>query len=326
MCITTRLTRMAMIAASAFLIGNSPASAENFVIGVEQPRNHTWAQAAKKFAEEVEARTDGEVTVEVFTDASLGSQRETLEGILTGTADGVVTLEPLSYWVPEISVWGTLCLFEDQDHLSEFVWGPLGEEFNALAQPKGFRIVANLLRGPREISSIDPINSLEDLKGMRIRVPQAPTSVEGFNALGAVATPIAFSEVYQALDQKVIDAQENPLDIIYAARIHEVTPNIALTHHQRQVAIMVIGERKFQALSPEHQDAVLEAAREAERYHNEELFPAYMADIEEKLRQEGVTFTEPDHKEICSAVADVHKSFDPAIAGWIDRIQELRKK
>lgn len=311
------------LATGAFPIG---AFAETFVIGIEQPASHTWAMAAEKFAEEVEARTNGEVTADVFTDAALGSQRETLEGMLTGTADGVVTLEPLSYWVPEISVWGTLCLFEDADHLSEFVWGPLGEEFNALAQPQGFRIVGNFLRGPREISSIRPVNSLADLEGMRIRVPQAPTSVKGFNALGAIATPIAFSEVYQALDQGVIDAQENPLDIIYAARLHEVTPNIALTHHQRQVAIMVLAEEKFQKLSPEHQEAVLAAAREAERHHNEVLFPKYMADIEAKLKEEGVTFTQPDQKEFCSAVADVHKTFEPAVAEWVERIQALRSE
>lgn len=300
------------------------AQAENFVIGVEQPAAHTWAMAATKFAEELSARTNGAVTAEVFTDAQLGSQRETLEGILTGTADGVVTLEPLSFWVPEIAMWGALCLFNDEQHLRDFVWGDLGREFDELAQVKGFRIIANLMRGPRQISSIRPINDVADMQDLKIRVPQSPTSVAGFQALGASPTPLAFSEVYQALDQKVIDAQENPLDIIYAARLQEVTPYIALSNHQRQVAIFVISEEKFQRLSDSEKEAVLAAGKAAETYHNETLYPAYMADIEEKLRAENVTFTQPDNAEFCTKVDSANIDIDPSVQSWIDRIRAMR--
>lgn len=289
---------------------------------LDQPAAHIWVDATNRFAELVEEKTDGSVVVEVHDSASLGTQAEALQGMQVGTVDGTVSLEPISAWVEEIGVFGVPYLFEDMEHLEKFIQSESGEELDQLMIDNGFRPLTYFMRAPRQISSNKPIESVRDLEGMNIRVPESPTAPAAFEAMGAKVVTMPISEVYSALEQNVIDAQENPITQIYSDGFYEVQDYIAITNHQYQAAYLLLSEQTFQSLSEEQQNAVLEAAEEVQKYerdlHEKELEEAYRG-----LEEAGTEITEPDTTEFAEKAAEAYSGYDDLMQEWIERVQKV---
>ena len=296
---------------------------KELIFALDQTQNDTWVRATQKFAEIVEDKTNGTVKVSVHHSGTLGSQREVLEGMLNETMDGTVTLEPLSYWVEDVNIYGIPYLFRDQEHLDKFLQGDQGAELHQKFIEKGFRPLTYFKRPPRLITSNKPINSLADLAGLTIRVPETATAPPAFKALGAAPTAMAFSEVYNSLDQGVIDAQENPLPTIYANNLHEVQDYIAYTNHQYQVGYFVISEETYQSFTEEERQAVEEAALEMNEYEAK-ILEEDMESIINNLTEAGVTFTEPDVSEFAEAAKQAYSGYDPLMQEWIEKIQSIQ--
>lgn len=290
---------------------------------LDQPASHIWVEATNKFAELVEEKTDGSVVVEVHDSASLGTQREALEGMKNGTMGGTVSLEPVSAWVEEIGIFGIPYLFENQDHLGEFLASEHGEELDQLMIEEGFRPLTYFMRAPRQISSNEKIESVEDLEGLNIRVPESPTAPPAFEAMGARVVTLPISEVYSALQQKVIDAQENPLTQIYSDKFYEVQDYITLSNHQFQAAYLLVSEDIYSKLTDEQKEAIQEAAEETQAFESE-LHKKELDEAIQGLEDAGVEITEVNTAEFAEKATEAYTGYDDLMQEWIEKVNSIK--
>ena len=268
-------------------------------------RDNTWHLAAEEFGRQVEKMTNGEVKVEVFPNSELGSERETLEGIPLGMADITLSGDSMAQWAPEINITSQLFLFRDDAHVEKFMQSDIEKRIEEqLVEKAGLRTLTYFVRGPRYLTSNKPIKSIDDAKGLKIRIPTVPVYVKSWEAIGAKPVTMAFAEVFGGLQQGAVDAQENPLALIESAKLYEVQKYLNRTAHVRQAILMVIGEERFKSLKPEHQEAIKKAARIAHDYEHE-LFLKEETAIAERLKAKGVEFVDTDISGFKDAVKDV---------------------
>jgi TRAP-type transport system periplasmic protein len=226
---------------------------------------------SEAFAKEVSRRTNGQVRIAIFPLGQLGGEREILEGLRLGTIDflegGVTVAGP---FFPPAELLGLPYLFRDEEHYRKAVSGPLGKELGERMAPSGLRGLGFHSGGFRHIAnSIRPINTLADLKDMKLRLREVETEVETFKALGAIPVPIPWPETYTALQTGVVAGLEQPLYTFNSSKIYEVTKYISMTGHFQGALGIVISEKTFQALSPAHKQAIVESATAALHVGNE---------------------------------------------------------
>jgi tripartite ATP-independent transporter DctP family solute receptor len=174
--------------------------------------------------------------------------------------------------------------------------GPVGKEITTEITAKtGLVPLAWFERGPRHLTSNRPITSPDDLKGLKLRVPNVPLFVKVWQALGAKPTPMAFGEVFTSLQQNTIEAQENPLSLIDSASFYEVQKHVDLTAHVRSWIYVVIGKDKLDSLPPDLRGIVVDAAAEMQAYEHE-LFLAEEEALRARLEEKGMTFVESDQE------------------------------
>ncbi|MBV5350154.1 TRAP transporter substrate-binding protein, partial [bacterium] len=158
-------------------------------------------------------------------------------------------------------------VYKDKAHELRVFDSETGQEIDKKLQTQGLRVVCYFDAGARHITNNRaPIRTPADLKGLRIRVPQTEASIEGFKALGAMPTPMAFGEVYLALKQNVVEGQENPLSLVLYNRFYEVQKYLSLTNHQAFIQVLTISEKTWQKLLPRQQEILMEAAQEAQLF------------------------------------------------------------
>lgn len=302
--------------------GQSSSEATNIQFSLDQPSEHVWVEAVNDFADRVEEKTDGSVTVDVNDSGSLGSQREALEGMQVGSMGGTVSLEPVSSIVEEIGLFGVPYLFEDENHLEAFLTGDPGEELDQLMIDEGLRPLTYFTRAPRQVTSNTEINNLEDFNGLSIRVPESPTAPPAFEAMGAQPTTMPLTEVYSALQQNVIDAQENPITQIYSDGFYEVQDYVSITNHQYQAGYLLMSEDIYQNLSDEERSAIQEAASETQEFESEALQEEVDTAYEE-LEAADIQFTEPDTEPFAEAASEAYSEYDEVIQEWIERAQNV---
>ena len=240
-------------------------------LGTETAASHPETKGSQKLADIVKEKSKGTLEIQVFDSAKIGSMKERTEGMRLGTVDiSTSSVGFLASYIPVLGVFDLPYIYKDKAHEFRVFDGEIGKEIDKKMQEKGFRVVCYFDMGSRQITNNkQPINTLADIKGMKIRVPQTEASIEGFKALGAAPTPMAFSEVYMALQQKVVDGQENPLSVIVSAKFNEVQKYMSLTNHQLFIQVLSISEKTWKKLSPEHQKILMEAAKEAQAYERE---------------------------------------------------------
>ena len=271
--------------------------------------NNAWHKAALKFGEIVEEKTDGEITVEVFPSSSLGNDRDLVEGMQMGTVDMGLIAGVLGNFYEPIQLLELPYIFNDQEHLRKVIYGDVGEQIK-----EGLYEEANIVglefweRSPRQTTSNKEINTVEDLDGLKIRVPEIPPMVSAWKAMGANPTPMAFGEVYTGLQQGTIDAQENPLSNIVAAKIEEVQTHIANTNHVYGYVMHVMSGSTWNKLTPEQQEIVREAAAEAREYQNS-LVEEEEKELEKYLQDKGIIFTNPELEGFKAKAQSVHDEF-----------------
>lgn len=267
-----------------------------------------WQAGALKFAELVEQKTKGAVKVQVFPSSQLGNDRDMAEGMRLGSVDFSLNAGVLSNFEPRLGLLEIPYIFRDVEHMRKVLNGPVGEELAAALQKTGIRVLGWWERGPRQLTANRPVKSVADLKGMKIRVPEIPVSVDAWRTFGANPTPMAFGEVYTGLQQKVIDGQENPLAIISSAKLFEVQKYVMRTNHVYGYVTLAMSEKTFQKLAPDHRAAIQQAAKEATAFENKLVW-----DNEEQLAKElqakGVQFIDVNLAEFAAAAKPVHTTY-----------------
>lgn len=284
---------------------------------------HTWAVWA---ADEFNKRTDGRYTIEVFPASSLGKESDINEGLGLGTVDIIYTGQLFagrSYG--PLAIGGAPYMFRDFDHWNAFRNSDL---FDELAQgykdATGNHVVAMTYYGERHVTSNKEINSPADMKDLKIRVPDAPIYMMFPKAVGANPTPIAFAEVYLALQQGVVDAQENPLPTIEAKKFYEVQDYIVLTGHITDALLTIIGGPTWDSMDEADRNTLVEVLKEAAAKATDDIIKKEK-ELADWFRAQGKTVIEVDRTPFREAVIPAHNGPD---ATWdkaiYDRLQAIQ--
>jgi tripartite ATP-independent transporter DctP family solute receptor len=267
-----RSTVSALAALGLLAIGAGSASAETTLrFAHTQPTSDTHHLATIKFAELVEQATNGEIKISIHPAGELGNDPSILEGVRLGTIDIGQTGNPFyTRFEPKLNVLDLPYLFDSYEHVYRAIDGEVGQELLGELEKHRMKGLAFWEIGFRKITnSKRPILEPADLQGLKIRTTPNPAHVEAFKLWGAIPTPMAFTEVYLALETGTVDGQENPLNIIRSNRFQEVQKHLSFTDHAYTVSIVSMNLPKFQALTPDQQQALLDAAHEAAVYQRD---------------------------------------------------------
>ena len=255
--------------------------------------NDTHNQAARRMAELLKQKTDGKLTMSIHPAGELGSDGAILEGVRLGSIDIGLTGNPFfTQFAPKLNVMDLPYLFRDADHAHKVMDGPIGAGLLGDLERSRMKGLAFWEIGFRHITnSRHPIHTPDDLKGIKIRTTPNKAHIEAFRLWGANPVPMAFTELYLALQTGTVDGQENPINNIYANRMYEVQKYLSLTGHAYTASIMAMNLAKFKALPADQQKALLEAAHEAGLYQRE-LNTQQESDNLAKIKAAGVEVVE----------------------------------
>ncbi len=302
---------------------NGGAGAETtLILGHEGNDEDPRQTAALRLKELVEEATDGRVGIEIHANGTLGNWEQMIEGLQFGSTDIVIeSLLTLESYSELASIETAPFIYRDTEHFIEVWEGEIGDEIRgAVAEDTGFAIAGNMFRGARQLSTNTPVTSLDDLSGLTIRTPSAPTMVATWQALGARAEAMPWDEVYSALEQGVLDGQENPLSSILFASVHEVAPEITMTSHVYANFHFIMWDEALQGMDEADREAILEAATVVGQEYTEAI-QEDEAEYRAQMEEEGATFHElTDRDAWVEATQPVIDSLPERAKEWVGQI------
>jgi TRAP-type transport system periplasmic protein len=324
------LRTMPWLAGIALLVaqGTSTAAEIELRFAHTQPTSDTHHIATEWFAERLAELTDGRIGIAIHPAGELGNDPSILEGVRLGTIDIGQTGNPFyTRFEPRLNVLDLPYLFESYEHVYAAIDGEVGEELLAELEKHGMKGLAFWEIGFRKLTNnVRPVQGPDDLQGLKIRTTPNPAHVQAFELWGAIPTPMAFTEVYLALETGTVDGQENPLNIIRSNRFQEVQRHLSFTDHAYTVSIVSMNLSRFEALEPELQEALLTAAREARDYQRNLNREQEAGDLE-TIKAAGVEVVEEvDTEAFRKAVFDQVKATYEAEFGseLVDAIVDLQ--
>ncbi len=319
----------AMLASAiALATGNAQAGdALTFKLGFVDPATSSYALGGQKFADELEKMTNGQVKVEIVGGGTLGGEREMFEGVQMGTLDmGTAVNSVLSQFIPEMVLLDQPYLFDSAEQARAAIDGKLGDLIREKAEAQGVHVIGWIESGFRDVFSKKPITKIEDFKGVKIRTMENAMQIAAFNAVGAISTPMAFTEQYTALQQGTIDANENAVCNMLVNKYYEIIKNVTSTHHQFTVIAVVVSDRAWNKIPDEYKPKMYEAMKIATKWQREHL-DKLNADAKVELEKLGVQFHDIDRnamKEIIvPKVADLRKDVPQE---WLDAVNNAQAK
>ena len=290
-------------------------------------QNSHAGEAVDTLAREVEKRTNGRIIIKNFYSGSLGGEREVMEAVQLGTQElGHNSTGPVPNFVPETAILDVPFLFRDKAHARAVLDGPIGQELLAKVEARGFKALAWTANGVRHMAhSKRSVNSPDDLKGLKMRTMENPVHVAAYKGLGIVTTPMAFPEVFTALQTGTIDGQENPLSVILAANFDQVQKHITLTGHVYSPSVYLMNKAVFDKLSKADQQIFLDAAKEGAKANRARVDKDDAGGVAE-LRKRGMTVIENvDKAKFIATMAPVNAEFEKRFGkANLDRIRNYK--
>jgi len=266
-------TRRTLVAALATALVCTVAQAQERTIkfAFQNQKGHPQAEGAQKFADLVAQKSGNKITVKLFPGGTLGGDLQTVSALQGGTVEmTVLNAGILTAQVKEFAVFDLPFLFASPQEADAVTDGAFGKNLLAKLNEKGLVGLGYWELGFRNLTnSKRPINKVEDIAGLKIRVIQSPIYIDMFNALGAAATPMPFPELYPALEQKAVDGQENPFTLIRTSKFYEVQKYLAVTRHVYNPQAVILSKKFFDALSPAEKKIVTDAVTEATAYQRQ---------------------------------------------------------
>ncbi len=293
------MRKMLVAVAMLMALSNGAEAAKQLRVGMVMTPDHPHVIAMNKFGDLVKAKTNGSVEIKVFPTSQLGNAIAQIQSVKMGTLEAF--MDGAGWYgqlVGDYYIFATPYLMKDIEHTRRVAASPIADEINAkLIEKHGMRMLTlGWLRLPRDVISKKPIKSLADVQGLKMRVPELTSFSEGWRALGASPTPVAYSEIYLGLQQGVVESAELSMDMFYNIKLYEVAKYIALTQHQAEPGAMIINDRFYKGLTPAEQKAIGEALKEAGAL-NDELIRKDQARIVAAMKAAGVTFSEVNRAE-----------------------------
>jgi tripartite ATP-independent transporter DctP family solute receptor len=282
-----------------------------------------YSVGAQAFAAHVEAELPGEFEIVENPASSLGNEREMIEGIQLGTVDLVITSTgPLGNFVRETLAFDVPFLFRDYDHARAVLDGEVGQEILDALPDHGMIGLTWMENGFRHVTNdVRPIRNLADMEGLEIRTMENPVHIEAFELLGANPTPMAWPELFTALQQKVVEGQETPITVIRMMNFNDVQSNISLTGHVYGPAILLMSPAVWDGLTDAQRQVFREAAQKAVEA-NRGFVDAKEAEDLAYLGENGMdVVSEFDRTGLDEALAPLYASMREEFGDLIDRIQ-----
>lgn len=304
--------------------GVSHAKVTSLKVGHVLAPTHPYQLGLEKFSQLVDEKTNGGVKVEVFHSSQLGNEREMIEGLQLGTLDmTLVSTAPLSGFSSQFLVFDLPYIFKTPEVAHATVDGPVGQEILKSLEDKGIVGLAYWENGFRHVSnSRQELVNPEDVKGLKIRTMENKIHMQSFKVAGADPTPMAFGELFTALQQRTVDAQENPIPVFYTSNFFEVQQYVSLTGHFYAASPFLVSKAVWNKLPAEHQQAIQAACEEARDYERK-LIQEMTDEQAKEIIAKGVKITEVDKDKWAQAMYPVYKEFESAIgAETIEKVLE----
>lgn len=273
---------------------------------------HPYHAAMQQLADLVAERTNGAVTIRVYPAAQMGELREMLESVSMGTLDmGFPGSAHVGRYNPRFSIFQTPYIARDVDHMIQASRSPaIAAEIEKTAAEDNIRVLAFPFGGIRHVTTRNvPVETPADMAGLKIRTPELPMTMEFMRTVGAGPTPMALSELYLALQQGVVDGQENPVPTIYWERLHEVQGYLNLTGHIVLLQAIVISESSWQRLTKAQQDILQQAAYEVSD-NLRAVLEAEDARLIEEMKKQGVVVIQSDVDAFRAATSGMIATFE----------------
>jgi len=304
------------------LVGSAQDKVIEMKIGVNQPEGTAESLGIAKFIELAEEKSEGKLKIIPYYSNMLGTPKTQLENVMSGTQDMYV--ESYTYYQPYVEgmrIHSLPYVFRDNDHYKKFLKSDLEKELEAeLLEKTGIRVLnteRNWLSGPyRVLFATRPIKSLEDIKGLRMRIPDSITQVKVWSALGASTTVIPWNDIYTSLKQGLISAATCQLSQLYANSFTEVAKHVTITHEYPQQLAISINNEVFENLPQDLQAALTNAANEAGNYHTGLIIKAGEEVIQKCISEYGAVFYEIDLQPWREKLLALHE--DLVAEGFID--------
>lgn len=309
------------------IIGQSSVGAQ-IVIRVAQGNaiTHPIGIGLEYFANRVEEETHGEIEVRTFHDAVLGGDREMIEAAQLGQVEiANATGGNMATFAPEYDIFSLPFLFSDYDHMQKVLgFESLINELDKAVERIGLFPLGNTTSGSRQVYGKKEINTVDDLKDVKIRTMEVPTIIETFKALGARPTPIAFGEVYSALQSGVVDAAESSFLSWINSKHIEVAPYGARLNYMDSARVYFANKAFMDSLSEEHRNIIIEAMNDALAIIHEE-YVKQDEEAEETAKKYGATVTKPDQGPFIEACQVIYDEFEPTLGlEMIKKIQNVK--
>ena len=301
-------TVLAAVALAA--VGLASAQEKTFKLALQNPKGHPLATGAEKFAELVAAKSGGKLKVNVFPGGTLGGDAPNVSALQGGTLEMVLLNSGiLASQVKPFEVYDFPFMFANAKEADAVVDGAFGQKMHASLADKGIVGLAYFELGFRNITnSKKPLTTVEDIAGLKLRVIPNAINVDWVKAVGANPTPLAFPEVYAALEQKAIDGQENPLSVILANKFFEVQKHLAVTNHQYNPQSLIFSKKVWDTLSADEKKTFQDSAVEAARFQRQVSRDAAASTLD-ALKKAGMQVTEFSPAE----QAKLREKFKPVI-------------
>ena len=287
--------------------------------------------ATLKYAELVGQKTNGKIKIEVYPASQLGTAISQIESIMTGSlAMGQFAVGFYGQYIKDWNILALAFAFKDHDHLRKFLESETNVQIKEqyLKQFKVRVLAENFLRPPNVIATTKPVRKLEDLKDLKMRVPEIEMYLQNWKQLGTKPTVVAWGETYMGIKQGVVEGVDLPFDFVKGMKFHEVAPHITMTNHLMTNAVIIINEDVYQKLPADAKKALAEAGKEAGDYYVQLWKKGVDADREELLNKLGAKIYEVDSAPFRERMAPLAKELEGKNywrAGLFNAVQNLAK-
>jgi len=312
----------------------APAAADEYVLkcGSTTPDTHPYNLGIVRLSELLQEKTDGAARVDMFGSSQLGGERDLIEGLQLGTVEMcVISTAPLSGFTDAFLVFDLPFIFATNEQARATMDSEVGTEILNSVTEQGLIGVCWFENGFRNVSNnVRPINTPEDLKGLKIRTMENQMHMACFSIMGADPTPMAMGEVFTACQQGTIDGQENPVPIIESNKLDEVQKYVSLTGHLFSPAPVFVGQTYYDGLPADVQDAIMAAGKEAVAYQREQIDAQNASGAEIMAERTGCQINEVDKAPFQAATAPIYDEWIKDEAGKVspaiyERVMEVVK-
>ncbi len=307
--------------------GCSESDTNTLILAHGMHMTHPVTIAMEDMAERVQEKSDGKLTIKIYPNQQLGSERELLELVQIGTVDITkVSAANFGMFVPEFRVFSLPYLFRDKAHADSVFWGSVGREILLTGKEQNFRGLTYYDAGLRSFYTKEyPIAEPSDLTGLKIRVQESAMAINFIEALQGSPTPISYGELYTALQSGIVDGAENNPPSFYSSRHYEVTGYYSLTQHTAVPDVLLTSVTVWNELNEQEREWLQEAADESAVFQRK-IWEESVKESMEEVRKAGVEVVNPDRQPFLEQVQPLYNQFErqyPDLYQWVGKIRNV---